>query len=64
MTAKEKISHILECMPEDLVREVQHFAEFLCAKSHESEWSTYSAALLAARYVKEEIEYTTDDLKP
>jgi hypothetical protein len=63
MTHKEILAELLERMPEEIVREVQHYAEYLYAKSQHEEWSELSLAHLAARYTHEEVEYTRDDLK-
>ncbi len=63
MTHKEILAELLERMPEEIVREVQHYAEYLYTKSQHEDWSRLSLAHLAARYTNEEVEYTTDDLK-
>jgi hypothetical protein len=63
MTHKEILAELLERMPEDVLREVQHYAEYLYTKSQYEDWSRLSLAHLAARYAHEEVEYTTDDLK-
>ena len=63
MTHKEILAELLDRMPEDIVREVQHYAEYLCTKSQYEDWSRLSLAHLAAHYTHEEVEYTTDDLK-
>ena len=63
MTSKEMIGQLIEHMPENLVRELQHYAEYLCARSQDQEWSRLSLAHLAARYDANEVEYTTDDVK-
>lgn len=68
MTSKEAsckgmVVELIERMPEDLVREVQHYAEYLYTRSQHEEWSKISLAHLALRYASDEVEYTTDDLK-
>jgi len=63
MTHKEVPAELLDRMPEDIVREVQHYAEYLYSKSQYEDWSRLSLAHLAARYTHEEVEYTTDGLK-
>ena len=37
MTHKEAVVALLEQMPDDLIREVRHYAEFLYAKSQHAE---------------------------
>ncbi|GEM_PF-3464558 len=63
MSHKEMLAELLERLPEEIVREVQHYAEYLYTRSHYEDWSRVSLAHLAARYTHEEVEYTTDDLK-
>jgi hypothetical protein len=63
MTHKEAVVELLDQMPEDLVREVRHYAEFLYANSQHAEWSAMALTHLAARYAADEVEYTMDDLK-
>ena len=63
MTHKEAVVALLEQMPDDLICEVRHYAEFLYAKSQHAEWSEIALAHLAVRYGADEVEYTTDDLK-
>jgi hypothetical protein len=64
MTSKERVVELIEHLPEELAREVQIYAEYLCAKSHYEEWSRMSLAHLAARYTADEVAYTLDDVKP
>ena len=64
MTHKEAVVALLEQMPDDLIREVRHYAEFLYTTSQHAEWSEIALAHLAGRYGADEVEYTTDDLKP
>ena len=63
MTSKERVTELIERLPEDLVREVQHYAEYLYLRSQHEEWTNLSLAHLAARYTADEVEYTLDDLK-
>ena len=63
MTTKERVVELFERLPEDLLLEVQHYAEYLDTRSQHEEWSRISRAHLAARYVTDEVEYTLDDLK-
>ena len=63
MTSKEMIAQLIERLPEDLVREVQHYAEYLCLRLEHEEWSMMSLTHLAAHYDSNEVEYTSEDLK-
>ena len=63
MTHKEAVVALLDQMPDDLIREVRHYAEFLSANSQHAEWSAMTLAHLAARYAADAVEYTMDDLK-
>jgi hypothetical protein len=63
MTHKEELAELLERLPEEIVREVQHYAEYLVSKSQHEDWSRLSLDHLGVRYTHEEVEYTTDDLK-
>jgi hypothetical protein len=63
MTNKEMLVELIERLPEELVRELQHYAEYLYLRSQHEEWSEISLAHLTARYTADEVEYTMDDLK-
>lgn len=63
MTSKERVTEIIEILPEELVRELAHYAEYLQGKAQQEEWSEMSLAHLAARYTEDEVEYTLADLK-
>jgi len=63
MTTKEIVVELIERLPEDLLREVQHYAEYLDTKSQHEEWSKVSLEYLAERYTADEVEYSPDDLK-
>lgn len=63
MTGKELVAELIERLPEELVREVQHYAEYLYTRFQHEEWSRMSLAHLALRYSADEVEYTTDDVK-
>jgi hypothetical protein len=63
MTSKEMLVELIERLPEELVRELQHYAEYLYLRSQHEEWSEISLAYLTARYTADEVEYTMDDLK-
>ncbi len=63
MTTKEMVVELIKHLPEELLQEVQRYAEYLYTRSQHEEWSSFSLAHLAARYAADEVEYTTDDLK-
>ena len=63
MTHKEAVLELLEQMPDDLIREVRHYAEFLYANSQHAEWAEMALGQLAARYGDSEVDYTMDDLR-
>jgi hypothetical protein len=63
VTSKEILVELVERLPEELVRELQHYAEYLYLRSQHEEWSEMSLAHLAARYTADKVEYTMDDLK-
>lgn len=63
MTHKKAVVELLNQMPDDLIREVRHYEDFLYANSQHAGWSEMTLAHLAARYEADEVEYTTDDLK-
>ena len=63
MTSKERVVEMIQALPEELVRELAHYAEYLQEKAQQEEWSKTSLAHLATRYTEDEVEYTLDDLK-
>lgn len=63
MTCKDRVTELIERMPEELVREVQHYAEYLYVRSQHEEWSRTSLGQLALRYAGDDVEYTMDDLR-
>jgi hypothetical protein len=63
MTTKEMVTELIDRLPEELLREVQHYAEYLHTRAQNAEWSKFSLAQLGARYDADEAEYTTDDLR-
>ncbi|MBI4526371.1 MAG: DUF2281 domain-containing protein [Deltaproteobacteria bacterium] len=63
MTTKESVVELIERLPEELLQEVRHYAEYLHTRSQHEEWSRVSLAHLAARYSADEVEYTKDDVK-
>ncbi len=63
MTCKQTAVDLINRMPEELAREVQHYAEYLYDRSQREDWSGISLAHLAARYGENEVEYTLEDLR-
>jgi hypothetical protein len=64
MTHKEAVLELLDRLPDERVREVRHYMEYLYATSQHTQWSEMALAHLVARDGGDEVEYTTDDLKP
>ncbi len=62
MTTKEKVVELIERLPEELLQEVQHYAEYLYATSQNEQWSRISLTHLSARYGPDEAEYSSNDL--
>jgi hypothetical protein len=63
MTCKQTVVDLINRMPDELVRELQHYAEYLYDRSQREEWSRSSLAYLAPRYGDDEVEYTLEDLR-
>jgi Protein of unknown function (DUF2281) len=64
MSARESLKKLIEEMPEEQLREVLHFAEFLSSKEERAAWKAFGQAQLARAYGLDEPEYTLADLKP
>lgn len=62
MTTREIVAELIERLPEELLREVQHYAEYLHARSQNEQWSHVSLAHLGEHYGPDEEEYSSDDL--
>jgi hypothetical protein len=58
------LAKVLAKLPDDGVREVFDFAEFLSLQEEQKMWSRPSPAMLEEFYGGEEDEYTEADIKP
>jgi hypothetical protein len=63
MSAKEALERILEALPEERLREIVDFAEFLSWQEERARWRQFGQAQLARAYGSNEPEYTSADLK-
>ncbi len=63
MSTREALDRVLQALPDERVREVLDFAEFLQNKDAVA-WRQFGRAQLARAYGDDEPEYTADDLKP
>ena len=64
MSVKETLAKVLESLPEERLREVLDFAEFLNAREERATWQQFGQAQFARAYGSDEPEYTPADLKP
>jgi Protein of unknown function (DUF2281) len=64
MSAREALKKLVEEMPEDRLREVLNFAEFLNWQQDGAAWRAFGQAQLAGAYGPDEPEYGDADLKP
>jgi hypothetical protein len=64
MTVKETLTKVLETMPDERLREVLDFAEFLNFRQERDDWRHFGQAQLARAYGPDEPEYSPADLKP
>ena len=63
MSVKEALDKVLEALPEERLREVLDFAEFLNEKTERSAWRQFGQAQLARAYGPDEPDYSSADLK-
>jgi hypothetical protein len=63
MTVHERLQQLAAKMPEDRLKELLDFAEFLTLRDEQAEWRRFGLAQLARAYSGEEPEYTLADLK-
>ena len=64
MSIKKTLDELLATFPEDQLREVLDFAQFVSARQEREEWRHFGAQQLARAYGPDEPEYTEADLKP
>lgn len=61
MTIKERLTELIELLPEDEARELE---EFLLARRDQREWHLGALASFAAHFDDNEVEYTLADARP
>jgi hypothetical protein len=64
MSLKKTLDELLATFPEDQLREVLDFAQFVRARQEREEWRRFGGQQLARAYGPNEPEYTEADLKP
>lgn len=64
MSVKKALDELLATFPEDQLREVLNFAQFVSARQEREEWRRFGIQQLARAYGPDEPEYTEADLKP
>ncbi len=63
MSTKEALEKILDALPEERLREVLDFAEFLSGRTERAAWRQFGRAQFARAYGPDEPDYTAADLK-
>ena len=63
MTVKESIDEVVQSLPEDRLRELLDFAQFLRWQEERDDWRRFGQAQFAKAYGPDEPEYTEADLK-
>lgn len=63
MTVKESIDEVVQSLPEDRLRELLDFAQFLRWQSERDDWQRFGQAQFAKAYGPNEPEYTEADLE-
>lgn len=64
MSVKKTLDELLAAFPEDQLREVLDFAQFVSVRQEREDWRRFGARQLARAYGPDEPEYTEADLKP
>ncbi len=64
MTVHERLQELAANMPENRLKELLDFAEFLALRDEQTEWRRFGLAQLARAYSGDEPEYSLADLKP
>lgn len=64
MSVKESLGKFLDALPEERLREILDFAEFLSWREDHAAWQQFGKAQFARAYGANEPEYTRADLKP
>jgi len=63
MSVKEALERVLGALPEERLREVLDFAEFLNGQAERAAWQQFGQAQFARAYGPDEPDYTSADLK-
>lgn len=63
MTLRERLDNVVAVLPEDHLRELVDFAQFLASRTEQLEWQAFGRSQFAAAYGPDEPEYTLADLK-
>ena len=63
MTVKESINDVVQSLPDDRLRELLDFAQFLRWQSEREDWRRFGQAQFAKAYGPNEPEYTEADLE-
>lgn len=64
MTVRESLEQVLQRLPDERLREVRRFAQFLLWEDERAEWQSFGRAQLARAYGDNEPEYSEADVKP
>jgi hypothetical protein len=62
MSVRDRLQSLLASLPEDRLREVLDFTEFLCAQDEREAWQQFGKTQLAKAYGADEPEYGLPDL--
>ena len=62
MTSRELLDDILNNLPDDQIRKVLEYAEFLGWQDENEAWRRFGLQQLARAYGDDEPEYTLDDI--
>jgi hypothetical protein len=63
MSVKEALEKVLEALPDERLREILDFAEFLNERAERTAWQHFGQAQIARAYGPDEPDYTSADLK-
>ncbi len=62
MSVKEALEKVLEVLPEERLRELLDFAEFLNGQAERAAWQQFGQTQFARAYGPDEPDYTSADL--
>lgn len=63
MSIMERLEKVLDTLPDDRLREVLDYAEFLSWRDESEAWRTFGKSQLANAYGSNEPDYSIADLK-